>query len=87
MRHVFRYDFTPMLAHLHDEVKVEAAQPVQDERGVTFIDAPRRYHVPVLVRVSHDNWVEEKHAMMVVDKRGVERVDPAGDRECASDAT
>ena len=87
VRHVFRYDFTPMLTRLHDEVRVEPVQPVQDGRGVTFIEAPRRYHVPVLVRVSHDDLADEKRATVVVDKRGLERVDPAGDRERASDAT
>jgi hypothetical protein len=74
VRHVFRYDFTPLFARLHDEVKVA---PVQDERGVAFVDAPRRYHVPVFVRLAHDAVSLERRATVVLDKRGLARIDPA----------
>lgn len=80
VRHIFRYDFKPVLERLHDVVKVAPLQPVQDEREVRFIPAPRRYHVPVLVRVSYDDVADEKHATLVLDHDGLERVDP-GRRE------
>jgi hypothetical protein len=74
-RHVFRYDFTPVLTRLKASPEPAPLQPVQVDDGVGFVEAPRRYYVPLSVRVSYDDASWETRATVVLDRRGLERVD------------
>jgi hypothetical protein len=74
IKHVFRYDLSPLFTRLDDAVK---PVPVLDEasRRVKFIDAPRCYRVPITVKVRCDgrDWVET--ATLVLHKRGLDRLE------------
>jgi hypothetical protein len=77
IRHVFRYDLSPLFPRLHDEVK---RVPVIDkEGGIRFVDAPRRYRVPLVVRVRYDDQDHEERFAVVLDKRGLRRIESGGD--------
>ncbi|HSO38098.1 MAG TPA: hypothetical protein VLT33_36470 [Labilithrix sp.] len=82
VKHVFRYDLSPMFARLDDAMK---PVPVLDEgsRKVRFIDAPRCYRVPIRVRVECDGHLFEEMSTLVLHKRGLERLDRA-DQELPS---
>ena len=74
MRHIFRYDVSPLLPRLADEIK---SVPFVDRGGaVHFADAPRRYQIPVSVRLCQGETIE-KHATLVLEKRGITRMDAA----------
>ncbi len=77
IKHIFRYDFTPLLSRLDDAVK---RVPVLDENGrcVRFVQAPRCYRLPLVVRHrSSDGVVDEHRLVVVLHKMGVERVEDA----------
>ena len=44
--------------------------------AVRFAEAPRRYQVPVCVRLRHGDEVHERQATVVLEKRGITRIDP-----------
>jgi hypothetical protein len=77
IRHVFRYDLSPLFPRLHDEVK--RVPVIETEERIRFVDAPRRYRVPLLVRVRYDDHDYEERVTMVLDKRGLRRIEPRGD--------
>ncbi|MBS2013526.1 MAG: hypothetical protein JST00_11590 [Deltaproteobacteria bacterium] len=73
VKHVFRYDLSPMFGRLDDAMK---PVPVLDEaKRVRFIDAPRCYRVPIKVRVECGKERYEELATLVLHKRGLERLD------------
>jgi len=74
VKHVFRYDLSPMFARLDDAMK---PVPVLDDvsRKVRFIDAPRCYRVPIRVRVECGGHTYEEQSTLVLHKRGLERLD------------
>ncbi|AKV02731.1 hypothetical protein AKJ09_09394 [Labilithrix luteola] len=74
VKHVFRYDLSPMFARLDDALK---PVPVLDgaSRKVRFIDAPRCYRVPIKVEVCVGGERHEELATLVLHKRGLERLD------------
>jgi hypothetical protein len=74
VKHVFRYDLSPLFARLDDATK---PVPVLDDasRRVRFIDAPRCYRLPVLVEVEMDGQRYTERATLVMHKRGLERID------------
>jgi hypothetical protein len=73
IRHIFRYDLSPLFPRLADEVK---RVPVMDGDGrVAFAEAPRRYRVPVVVRVRFQRETHEERVTVVLDKGGLRRVD------------
>jgi hypothetical protein len=77
IRHVFRCDLSPLLTRIHcGDVRV----PVMEAgRLVGFDEAPNRYHIPLLVRVSYDDQSHQERVTLVVDKRGLRVVaTPAG---------
>jgi len=74
VRHIFRYDVSPLLPRLADDIK---QVPFVGEDGlVRFAEAPRRYQIPVSVRLEHGGEVHEEHATLVLEKRGLTRIDP-----------
>jgi hypothetical protein len=73
VRHIFRYDVSPLLPRLADDVK---SVPFVGADGVVrFADAPRRYQVPVSVRLEAGGEAYEEHATLVLEKRGITRMD------------
>ena len=74
VKHVFRYDLSPMFARLDDATK---PVPVLDEssRKVRFIDAPRCYRVPLKVEVSVDGQKHDELATLILHKHGLERLE------------
>jgi hypothetical protein len=74
VKHVFRYDLSPMFGRLDDAMK---PVPVLDDASnkVRFIDAPRCYRVPIRVRVECGGHNYEEQATLVLHKRGLERLD------------
>lgn len=77
IRHVFRYDLSRLFARLHDEVK--RVPVIEPEGRIRFVDAPRRYRVPLVVSVHYDDQSHEERVTLVLDKRGLQRVEPSGD--------
>jgi hypothetical protein len=75
VKHVFRYDMSPIFARLDDATK---AVPVFDSkmRRVRFTQAPRCYRVPIriVVRLGR-NVVSDQQGSLVLHKRGLERID------------
>jgi hypothetical protein len=74
VKHIFRYDLSPIFARLDDPVK---QVPVLDgaSRKVTFTSAPRCYRVAVRLSVRCGGVVREKHATLVLHKRGLDRLE------------
>jgi len=74
VKHVFRYDLSPLFARLDDAVK---PVPVLDEvtRRVRFIDAPRCYRVPISVKVTCGQSCYDETSTLVLHKRGLERLE------------
>jgi hypothetical protein len=74
IRHVFRYDLSPLFSRLQDPVK---RVPVMDAttRRALFVDAPRRYQLPLQVRVSMQDVKHEVRANLVLDKLGIRRLE------------
>jgi hypothetical protein len=79
VKHVFRYDLSPMFGRLDDAMK---PVPVLDDvsRKVRFVDAPRCYRVPIRVRVVCDGRTYEEQSTLVLHKRGLERLDRDEDK-------
>ncbi len=74
VKHVFRYDLSPLFARLDDATK---PVPVLDDvsRRVRFIDAPRCYRLPILVEVESGGARHTERATLVMHKRGLERLE------------
>jgi hypothetical protein len=82
VKHVFRYDLSPLFARLDDPVK---QVPVLDgaTRRVTFTAAPRCYRVPVRLCVRSAEGTREERATLVMHKRGLDRLDFDAGRHAA----
>ncbi|MBL8612289.1 MAG: hypothetical protein JNL38_33415 [Myxococcales bacterium] len=73
IKHVFRYDLSPLFARLDDAVK---PIPVLDEaKKVRFIDAPRCYRLPIEVEVETEGATSKEIATLVLHKRGLDRIE------------
>jgi hypothetical protein len=75
VKHVFRYDLTPLFARLDDATK---PVPVFDSkmRRVRFTQAPRCYRVPVKLVVRLGGEIASMvEGSLVLHKRGLERID------------
>jgi hypothetical protein len=73
VRHVLRYDVSPLLPRLADDVR---CVPLIDASGaVRFADAPRRYLVPVSVQLSFAGEEYQEQVTLVLEKRGIARLD------------
>jgi hypothetical protein len=74
VKHVFRYDLSPLFTRLDDPVK---QVPVLDgaTRKVSFTAAPRCYRVPVRLCVRCGTAGREERATLVLDKRGLDRLE------------
>jgi hypothetical protein len=74
VKHIFRYDLSPLFARLDDPVKLV---PVLDgaTRRVTFTAAPRCYRVAVRLKVVCGDVVHNEDATLVLHKRGLDRLE------------
>lgn len=74
VKHIFRYDLSPLFARLDDPVK---QVPVLDEQThrVTFTQAPRCYRVPVRLHVRCKGYAHVEQATLVLHKRGLDRLE------------
>ncbi|HEY8039172.1 MAG TPA: hypothetical protein VIF15_05230 [Polyangiaceae bacterium] len=74
VKHIFRYDLSPLFARLDDPVK---QVPVLDgvTRRVTFTSAPRCYRVPVRIHVRCEGGSRDELATLVLHKRGLDRLE------------
>jgi hypothetical protein len=79
VKHVFRYDLSPMFGRLDDAMK---PVPVLDgsSQKVRFVDAPRCYRVPITVRVECGGHKYEELSTLVLHKRGLDRLDREEDQ-------
>lgn len=78
VKHVFRYDLSPIFTRLDDATKpVPVLCP--DTRKVRFVDAPRAYRLPFEIKVTCGAHVAIEEAVLVVHKRGLDRVERDGD--------
>lgn len=75
IKHIFRYDLSPIFARLDNAVK---QVPVLDgQRRVRFADAPRQYRFPArIVFEPAEGEPIEHNAYIVASKRGIERIEP-----------
>ena len=75
VKHIFRYDLSPVFSRLDNAVK---QVPVLDgNRRVRFADAPRQYRFPArIIFQAVDGEALEHHAYIIVSKRGIERIEP-----------
>jgi hypothetical protein len=78
IKHVFRYDLSPLFARLDDAVK---QVPVLDPatHRVRFAAAPRCYRLPVRVRVRCGGDWQVEQATLVLTKRGLDRLEREAD--------
>jgi hypothetical protein len=74
VKHVFRYDLSPLFARLDDATK---PVPVLDDasRRVRFIDAPRCYRLPISVAIESAGRTYTEQSTLVLHKRGLERLE------------
>ncbi len=86
IKHVFRYDLSPLFARLDD---AEKPVPVLDvaTRRVRFTNAPRCYRVPVRVRVRTGEGLVLEEATIVLHKRGLDRLERAHDADSDRELT
>jgi hypothetical protein len=79
VKHIFRWDLTPIFSRLDNAVK---AVPVLDPvtRRVRFVDAPKEYRLPVQLRSAGEGGEVLVDAQLVVSKRGLERLENFSER-------
>ncbi len=78
IKHVFRYDLSPFFGRLDDATK-QVPVLCPSTRKVRFIDAPRAYRLPFEVRVTCGTKTTVEETVLVVHKRGLDRVERAED--------
>jgi hypothetical protein len=75
VKHIFRYDLSPIFARLDNAVK---QVPVLDaQRRVRFADAPKVYRIPAGITFTRTGGEKKVHQVyLVLSKRGIERIEP-----------
>ena len=76
IKHVFRYDLSALLPRLDDAVK---RIPVLENGVVRFAEAHKTYRVPVSVSVIGQGASVQRNACLILQKRGLERLEEDGD--------
>jgi hypothetical protein len=74
LKHIFRWDLTPIFSRLDNAVK---AVPVLDPvtRRVRFVDAPKEYRLAVRLAAEAGSQSKRVEVQMVISKRGLERLE------------
>lgn len=78
IRQIFRYDLSPLFPRLQDPVKRVPVLDAATGRS-RFVDAPRRYQIPIEVVLKAGGERREVRASIVVDKQGIVRVEAGSD--------
>jgi hypothetical protein len=78
VRHIFRYDLSPLFSRLEDDLK---SVPVTEAGGLRFVEVPRSYRVPVQVAVEREGRRDEERVEIVLNKSGLQRIRVMGQRE------
>jgi hypothetical protein len=79
VKQVFRYDLSPLFPNLQDVVKSVPVVDPETHRAY-FVDAPRRYQIPVRLVLTVEGTLgyrDEQAAILVIDKQGIVRLEPA----------
>lgn len=74
MRQVFRYDLSPLFPRLQDPVKRIPVFDAQTGHS-RFVDAPRRYQIPIRIVVRSGERTQETAMTLIVDKQGIVRME------------
>lgn len=74
VRHVFRYDLSPLFPRLHDAVK-GLAVPDRATHRVVIAEVPRNYQLPVRVTLRTDGGQVEQRGTIILNKNGLLRVE------------
>jgi hypothetical protein len=74
IKHVFRYDLSPLFARLDDTAKPVPVLDPQTRRAC-FAAAPRCYRIPVSIRVRCGRAWSVERATLVLTKRGLDRLE------------
>lgn len=80
VKHIFRYDFAPLLSRLDSSLR---RVPLVDVDGkVVFVEAPKEYRVPLRLVVTQTQGrtqrpLRETAGELVISRRGIERLEPA----------
>jgi hypothetical protein len=79
LKHIFRWDLTPIFSRLDNAVK---AVPVldPDTRRVKFVDAPKEYRIPIELTYESLGRTVRAQAQLVMSKRGLERLENLTER-------
>lgn len=77
LRLIFRYDISPLFARLDDPRK-RLAVPDDSSNGLQLVTAPRTYRIAVRLRLKSGDTTEEHRHDLVLDKRGLLRLEPRG---------
>jgi hypothetical protein len=79
LKHIFRWDLTPIFSRLDNAVK---AVPVldPDTRRVKFVDAPKEYRIPIELTCESLGRTVRAQAQLVMSKRGLERLENLTER-------
>jgi hypothetical protein len=74
IKHVFRYDLSPLFSRLDDAVK---SVPVLDRatRRMCLTAAPRCYRIPLRLRVRSGSQLWEENVTVVLHKGGLDRIE------------
>ncbi len=73
VRHIFRYDLSPLFPRLDDDLK---PVPVMEGDGeVRFVEVPRSYRIPVELSVTFAGERHAEKAEIVADKNGLRRIE------------
>jgi hypothetical protein len=82
VKHVFRYDLSPLFPRLDDPVK---SVPVLDRatRRMCLTAAPRSYRIPMRVRVRSGEELWEEKVTVILHKGGLDRLDRAPSAEAS----
>jgi len=80
VKHVFRYDLSPLFARLDDATKPVPVLCDQSRR-VRFIDAPRCYRLPISVEIECGGQKYTEAGSLVMHKRGLERLERDSDKD------
>ncbi len=79
LRLIFRYDLSPLFPRMHDPLKTVGAVD-RDAHDVRLVDAPRTYRVPISMELSAGDLERTLTASLVMDKFGLQRIEPAAPR-------
>jgi hypothetical protein len=77
VRHIFRYDLSPLFPRLHDAVK-GLAVPDREGHRIVIADVPRTYKLPLRASLRAGDLSSSRDGTLVVSKNGLLRFEEEG---------